>query len=197
MWRQRAGWSALIWFVILGCITEASIGPEQNTSSESEAPFPDGSNAEQWMGNALVAGEFWVRTAFNNGLFGHQHSEENCPGIPYREEYGGVEISTGRCEQITLIQPSLSTVNEGEKLRLIAWHSQLISDEPTRQTGAIMVAVRDHVIWSEQSPIPGGARSFDLTFESEIDIRRGDPIRLHVHNHGANAWTLLSIEKAE
>ena len=139
-----------------------------------------------------------MKTPFRSELFGHAHDPDAmCPGLPYREEYGGVEISTERCDEITLVQPSLVEISRGDELRILAWHSLLVSEDPGTHVGIFMVAIGDHIMWSEQSDIPSEARSFDVTLQSQVDVRLGEPVRVHVHNHGANAWNLLAIEKIE
>ena len=171
--------------------------PKTNIAA-TDVGFPDGFQPDPNTGTALVNGTAWIRSNFFPNLFEHEHDEsEQCPGIPYREEYGGVEISTGRCHEITLAQPCLLDINVGDRIRIIAWHSQLVSEDPEPHEGVFMLAMNDTLLWSETSPIPGGARSFDLTIESHVNIRAGEPVRLHVHNHGANAWNVLSIEKME
>jgi len=180
----------------------ACASPSTPIPAESEfgvdATLPDWLTHAPMTGTAVVSGDAWVRTHFQPTLFQHEHNEdEQCPGLPYREEYGGVEINTGRCHEITLTQPSLIAVSAGEKLRIIAWHSQLISEDTLPQTGTMMLAIGEQLVWAEQSPIPGEARSFDIILQTQVDIARGDPVRIHVHNHGANAWNLLSLEKVE
>ena len=146
----------------------------------------------------IVAGAAWVKTFFRPELFGHAHDPDaTCLGLPYREEYGGVEISTERCEEITLIQPSLTEIKEGDEIRIIAWHSRLVSEDPGTHVGNFMVAIGDRIVWSEQSAIPSEARSFDVTLQSQVNVALGESVRVHVHNHGANAWNLLTIEKIE
>ena len=182
-----------------GCVSERS-SMDVMDNEEIDAAFPDGFAPGPRMGSALVVGDAWVRTTFQPTVFEHEHDhdlDEDCPGLPYREEYGGVEINTGRCHQITLTQPSLIGVSAGERLRIIAWHSQLISEDSDTHTGTMMLAVGENLIWAERSPIPGAARSFDLVLQIQVDIAPGEPVRLHVHNHGANAWNLLSIERVE
>ena len=182
---------------VTGCASPSTPIPAESEVSV-DAAFPDGFTPTPRMGTAVVRGNAWVRTNFQPTIFQHEHNDdERCPGLPYREEYGGVEINTGRCHEITLSQPSLIAVSAGEKLRIIAWHSQLISEDPMPQTGTMMLAIGEQLIWTEQSPIPGAARSFDLVLQTQVDIAPGDPVRVHVHNHGANAWNLLSMEKVE
>ena len=177
----------------------ASDTQDTTTTTTLDVSFPDGFNPMPRMGTALVEGQAWVRTRYNGVLFDHDHRIEDpeCPGLPYREEYGGVEINTGRCDEITLTQPTLIPLKQGDRLRIIAWHSQLISEDPTPHEGAFMLAIGGQLVWSEHSPIPGPARSFDLILQTQVDIAAGEPVHLHVHNHGANAWNLLSIEKVE
>lgn len=193
-----------LYLVVVALTAAACASPSPSKFADNDmgidAAFPDGFAPPPTIGTALVAGHAWVRTNFKPEIFEHDHEhgeDGTCLGLPYREEYGGVEINTGRCHQITLTQPSLIAVNAGEDLRLIAWHSQLISEDPATHTGTMMLAIGENLLWRERSPIPGAARSFDLVLQSQVDIAPGDPVRLHVHNHGANAWNLLSIEKVE
>ena len=129
--------------------------PKTNIAA-TDVGFPDGFQPDPNTGTALVNGTAWIRSNFFPNLFEHEHDEsEQCPGIPYREEYGGVEISTGRCHEITLAQPCLLDINVGDRIRIIAWHSQLVSEDPEPHEGVFMLAMNDTLLWSETSPIPG------------------------------------------
>ena len=193
----RVGMLCAFSFIVFACGDNSETLEQTAVVDMTVHPF-DEFIPNQSRSTPVVTGAAWVKAPFRSELFEHAHDPDAmCPGLPYREEYGGVEISTERCDEITLMQPSLVDIERGDELRILAWHSVLVSEDPGAHVGNFMVAIGDRIVWSEQSEIPSQARSFDVTLQSQVSVEKGEPVRVHVHNHGANAWNLLAIEKIE
>lgn len=152
------------------------------------------SSEEERVWIDLVAGSEWSITPPE--LDPYEPSREGrtrCGVTDMGEEYGGIEISTTHCGHMTLTQPIRSDLQAGDLLEIVVWHSPLVSDTPAQ--GLISVDLEEVTLWSETLLIPNVARSWTLTLEVTESFAREAPLLFHVHNHGTNAYTLLSVKR--
>lgn len=129
--------------------------------------------------------------AARDPLASHRPAEGNCPDNAWYEEDGALEVQTGYCNYLSLSQPSKATINKGDDLHLVLWHSQLRFDEPAEAHAAISVG--GTVIWENLIEIPNKGGIYDITVPSTVAAAVGEMIEYHLHNHGNNTWTLLSF----
>ena len=142
----------------------------------------------------LVTGEGWTLTADASDPFIDQAAERRrCSVTDYGEEYGGVEISTTYCGYITLEQAITEDLQAGDVIELILWHSPLVSDTPAQ--GLIAIQLGDLVLWSQPLTVPSEPKSWTDYVTIERPIGAGAMLYFHVHNHGSNAYTLLSVKR--
>jgi hypothetical protein len=168
---------ALIFSLIFGC-TEQHIHQSNATNTQDET---------QWV--KLTDGHMWQIASDNTDPFRASIENRTLCGITdFGEEYGGVEVSTQRCDYITLTQPLLFDVMDGSLLELNLWHSPLLSDELSQ--GMIVLQVDQTVLWIHELSIPAPAQSWTVQFPSPISMKAGTPLIFHVRNHGANSYTL-------
>lgn len=108
------------------------------------------------------------------------------------EQFGlSFEIKTGLCDYLTVAQPTLAPLVEGDVIAIRVWHDQLRADMPTE--GYVGLALDGEIIWDATVPIPAeyGTLNADVTIDR--DAPAGTELQYHVHNHGINSWNLLEI----
>ena len=142
---------------------------------------------------SLVNSENWAFVSDENDPYHTANSNAPpCTRIAFRPEYGGVELDTGICNQITLSQPTSIAIAPGSPIYITGWHSTLVSEE--MGMGQLRVMFKEQEVWRIQSPIPGPAQSFDVKIINPVELTPGDLVYVHVNNHGANTWNILRIE---
>ena len=75
------------------------------------------------------------------------------------------------------------------------WFSTLDAAEPAEAHAALLFG--DDVPWEITVRIPSEPDVQDVELPAPRTIEVGDPVGLHLHNHGDNAWTFLTIEVPE
>ena len=55
------------------------------------------------------------------------------------------------------------------------------------------ISIGESILWEVREPIPSGSGGYDETIPAPFDAAAGEPIYFHVHNHGANEWSLIEI----
>ena len=184
----------LVLFFAIGCTPRGS-----PTDEDGDAQLTvDTLETETGSAGALVIGTDWRVAQADEDLFADGVAPFTpCDEDSYREEYGGVEVNTGRCEHISLLQPLRLALNTGDPLRVVGWHSNLFAPDLMPATGRIALAIGAQLVWETSVPIPADAATWDARFESPVTAPAGTPVSLHVRNHGANTWNILSFEREE
>ena len=111
-----------------------------------------------------------------------------CPERTAYEESGSIEIDTNLCDWVTLTAPARWAVAADEPVQMLFFHSALAAEAPTEAVMAI--AFGETEVWSLTSPVPSASAFFTPDLTSPVDVEVGDPLVLHVHNHGANTYQL-------
>lgn len=109
----------------------------------------------------------------------------------FPEGEDSIEVNTAKCGYATLVTPAVASAKAGDELELWFWHYQLTAPEPA--TGFAGLEIDGTRIWDYQVTIPGDAFFVEERFVLERDIEIGDPIYIHVRNHGQNSWTYQRI----
>lgn len=145
-------------------------------------------------GGPIVDMMVWEEAAEDLPFFeGHNDSVLPCEVTGWGPELGGLEVDTGLCPYANLVQPSLRRVREGERLQVIWFHQGLAALEPSE--GHIALATEKGILWEAFVPIPSDPKSYQDMFDARFDLEAGEPIYLHLHNHGANTWNLLEVSE--
>jgi len=101
-------------------------------------------------------------------------------------------VRTRLCAYITAEQPSLHEVRAGDLVKVRLWYFQLTSPQPTEAHVAVQLG--DELLIDERIPIPtdsGGLLTARWTASETLPA--GMPVRVHVHNHGANEYGLIEV----
>jgi hypothetical protein len=103
-----------------------------------------------------------------------------------------LEVNTTACNYVTLTQAARLDLQPGDEVALALSHQDLLGDGAI---GFAAVQVGDDEVWSKTVPVTAVAQSHNLTHPVSTSLPKGTPVLFHVHNHGANAWRLLSLER--
>lgn len=100
-------------------------------------------------------------------------------------------VDTEDCGHLTVVQPSLAAIAEGDRVELHVFHFRLSA--PERAHGHVEVRVGDHVVFGEQVAIPAdsGVERWSWTADRAFDA--GATVLFHLHNHGLNSWSLVEL----
>jgi hypothetical protein len=103
----------------------------------------------------------------------------------------GFEIETVRCNYLTVVQPILAEVEPGDRIAVKIWRFELTTSESAE--AHIAIAFDDGIAWDERVPIPSGSDMMTPSWVSPVGYPAGTPVYFHLHNHGANSWTLVEL----
>lgn len=131
-------------------------------------------------------------SAAQDSLASHRPADFNCPDNAWYEENGALEAETGYCNYLSLAQPSKASINKGDNIHLVLWHAQLRFDEPAE--AHVAISVGGTVVWEDFIEIPNKGGIYDITVPSTVAAAAGESVEYHLHNHGYNTWTLLTLE---
>ncbi len=143
--------------------------------------------------SSLVDVDAWTeQTTAADSFAGHRPADFQCPSSSWYSEDGALEVETGYCNYLSLVQPSLNGVKAGDTLHLVLWHADLAFEKPARAHVAVSLAGKP--VWEAAVDIPSEADIYDLRIPVGFDVPAGSAVEFHLHNHGYNSWTLLELE---
>jgi hypothetical protein len=103
-----------------------------------------------------------------------------------------LELSTDYCNYATVRQPSLRAIAAGDTVAIRFWHYELTHPAPAE--AHLALAIEGEVAWEEHIPTPAAAAFVEGEIAIDRALPAGTELQLHVHNHGANTYALLSLE---
>lgn len=102
-----------------------------------------------------------------------------------------LEFDTKRCSSFSVERGTLHDVRPGDRIDILLWHAVLLADAPS--VGVVILEMAGEERWRLEVPIPSPPAYIAESFAVDFSMEVGDPIRLHVRNHGANTYTLGSL----
>jgi hypothetical protein len=120
--------------------------------------------------------------------------EGGCPTGSVVLEGASLEIRTGTCPYVWLQQPLESDFYEGEPIELVFWHSDLVAEGPAE--AHLAMVVDEQVLFEANVAIPSPPGAYTEAMLAPFDAPAGAVATLHLHNHGANVWNFLRLERA-
>lgn len=151
-----------------------------------------GGEALELEGGRLVSPSAWAESeAHGDPLATHRPAEVECPRVGWSVEGESLEVDTGVCNYLLVEQPLLLDVAEGMPIAVDLWHQALHAEEPA--TGHAALFVGGELLWEREVEIPGPPAIWSDTVEAPFDLRAGDRVVFHLHNHGVNTWNLGEI----
>ena len=172
------------------------IGPEKSqvpqTDSASQPTEETGSPAKNTV--ALITENDWSELPAEDDPFpSHRPDPVQCDPDGWHPEDGVLEIETNLCNYASLTQPSLASVEAGDTLDLLVYHSALAAPEPAEAHISILLGA--DVIWEANIPIPSISEIYSSTLTAPSAAPAGTPVVIHLHNHGGNAWKVAHLKR--
>ena len=118
----------------------------------------------------------------------HQPDTIDCSSTAFRTENAQLEIRTEFCNYAYIEFPALQSLSAGQPVELLLLHSGLWAPEEAEAHVAWFIG--SELFWEAHLPIPSSSDFFYYEASLPIAIQKGDPIRIHLHNHGANDWKI-------
>ncbi|MEL6544427.1 MAG: hypothetical protein AAFQ82_07360 [Myxococcota bacterium] len=140
----------------------------------------------------LVVASGWRAAELSQDrLSGHQPEQVFCPDSGWREEDGSLEVNTGQCNYLSVEQKLMVGAVRGEMIVVNLWHQPLHADSLGRAHVALLLS--DGVLWEREAVIPGPGAVWRDELPAPRDLRAGESLVFHLHNHGANSWNLGDV----
>ncbi|MET0284027.1 MAG: hypothetical protein ABW352_06140 [Polyangiales bacterium] len=100
-------------------------------------------------------------------------------------------VDTGFCGYITATQTTLLPIAKGQRIKARLWHFELSAPQPAMAHAE--VTVDGLAVLDEQVPIPSPGGLLVRELVAPRAIPKGAPAFFHLHNHGANSWSLVAV----
>ena len=110
-----------------------------------------------------------------------------CERLGYGAEGTAFEVQTGDCPHGVFSQPAGHAAPAGSTVTASAWHMDLFAEQDAHGHLALQLGTDRAEI---RPAIPGPPGAYTLRVTLNMPLEAGDPIVLHVHNHGSNSWYL-------
>lgn len=101
------------------------------------------------------------------------------------------EVNTGLCDYLTVAQPTLAPLDDGDVIAIRIWHEELRA--PTPGQGYVGMALGGEMLWEITVAIPADYDAINADVAIDRDVPAGTELQYHVHNHGFNSWHLLDL----
>lgn len=178
--RRLRGHAMLLGIPLVGCAASSSSANEESSSSGGGGPFRE----------AIAYPEAWVLDMSVDPYPAHRDPAATCDAGWY-EEFGVFEIDTTLCRYGSFSQPAAVDVPKGTTLEVVFTHDDLLSETPA--VAHLAISIPERVLWEAEIEIP---KPYGLVNADGIELPElamGTPIGLHIHNHGYNAYRLVSL----
>jgi hypothetical protein len=182
---KLTGLGALLVCAAAACARGVESATEASAISDLEGPVLD-------SGPSLLDQASWrPYDPALDPLRAHQPDPIDCDVAGWFVEFGELEVDTGHCNYLLVEHPALRSLPAGSRVELELRHFDL--NAPEVATAHVALLFADEVQWQTQVAVPGPASVAIVEFTSTRSLEQGDPIRLHLHNHGQNTWTFAYL----
>ncbi len=145
----------------------------------------------------LIDNTQWTLTSFtaDDPFTEMQPTAFECEPGNYGTEFYGDDvwfsIQTDKCNYITISQPLLKDVRQGDYITINIFHFSLTA--PANSQANLALAVGNEVVWQTAIPIPSNSGAVLEAFQATSDYAAGTPVIFHIDNHGQNSYHLIDI----
>jgi hypothetical protein len=115
----------------------------------------------------------------------------SCVGDGFFIENSWLEIDTTVCSWVTIEGAARFAVEEGQELRLVVSHFDLVALEPSQ--GELKLRLGDCDAWQKSVAIPQPAAVYTETLAPPCSLEAGEAVQFHLHNHGQNNWQVQEL----
>jgi hypothetical protein len=161
----------------------------------AEVSMPPPADVDAGAGTSLIGHQYWSQLRAPQDPFDDRPADAGCNRAGVMPELLAEElvisVDTGACGYITMAQPTLRDIAEGETIKVRLWHFELSAPRPAFAHAAVMVDGL-HVL-DEQIPIPSPGGLLVRELKAPRAIAAGADVYFHLHNHGANSWSLVDV----
>jgi len=169
--------------------------PDVQSVSDASLPDTGPSDPGSRSRRALVDPTRWVLVDPLDDPFDDRPAIVECPTGSYLAiDLAGeaaFEVETGKCNYLTVGQPSLVEVRAGDRIHLRIWHFDLTAPEAAEAHAAI--AMNGGTVWEATVAIPAAGQLISTDWYAAETLSAGTVIHFHLHNHGANSWNLVEL----
>lgn len=183
------------WRVLGACLILGALACDSSERSAQEGAAPQDAGPDQEEAAPVLHEAPLVdHTAWRNyapeldPLPAHQPDAIDCSIAGWFIERGSLEVSTQDCNYLLVEHPALLGIPEGTEVALELVYFDLLAPEPA--TAHVALFFSDEMQWELEVPIPQYAYVHEVRFRATRPLALGEPIRLHLHNHGQNTWAL-------
>ena len=124
-------------------------------------------------------------------LADHQPPTIKCGIAGWFMEGGLLEVDTSHCNYLLIEHPAVVDVPAGSEIEIEIGHFDLLAPEPA--TAHLALLFDADLQWEQFVDIPGPGNLQRSRFRATRDLAAGEPIRLHLHNHGQNTWLVAQL----
>ena len=128
-------------------------------------------------------------------LISHQPENIDCAPSSFGIESEQLEIETDLCNYVFLEFDLLQDLPKGTPADFLLLHTGLWAPEVATAHAALLI--NGTIFWEQETEIPSSSQFFFFEGDIPIDAQQGDPVQLHIHNHGANDWRLGYFRRME
>jgi len=140
----------------------------------------------------LVSIDGWSGVARNEDEFiSDPDVVPSCVGEGFFVEDSWLEIDTTVCGWVTIEGAARFAVDEGQQLRIVVSHFDLVALEPSQ--GELRLRLGNCDAWQKSVAIPQQAAVYTEPFASPCSLEAGGAVQFHLHNHGQNNWQLQQL----
>lgn len=144
--------------------------------------------------SSLIAADAWQLVLPEDDPFDDRAAGAACDPTGFDVEGGAFEVNTATCAYGTFVQPALRDAPAGARVLLEAWHLELWAPEAAEGHLAVLIGSDLAEI---RPAIPGPSAAYTLEAELSGAVLAGDPIHVHIHNHGSNSWYVGDLSLAD
>jgi len=165
-------------WLAVGCVTRETSNAGQNPDQSLELPIIDQTHWHTYP-------------VSEDPLPQHQPAQLDCSPAGYYLTPSIVpelELDTAYCNYSLLSTDAVQSLAPGAQLRFALRHFELLADEPAQAHVALFFG--DALVWETYIDIPAPAQVAEFSFRIQRALAKGDPVRLHLHNHGQNTWVI-------
>ncbi|MFV8751998.1 hypothetical protein ACNOYE_15740 [Nannocystaceae bacterium ST9] len=173
----------------------ATVGCRGEGEGEAEISDEGGCQDPEPEFVSLVDHSAWQFTpAEEDPLVDHRPDVVDCGIAGWYPQLEGseLEIDTNFCNYASLRQDALAAIEVCTPIKVGIYHFDLLAPEPAQAHAALLID--GTIVWEKFIDIPGKAAVYEEEFPSPIAAPVGAEVMLHLHNHGQNTWTVLTIE---